>query len=162
MTTAPTIIAFPRISLVAILLLAPIPAFANFFWPPALYYGGLTVWWAIPAGLGVECLILSPIYNLPRSRLFRVVLIANFASAVVGIIATWPVVFWEKGVDAFVNYESAIFGIIALIFVGNVLIEYTVSVRWLGIPRGTDTLGSLFIANMISFIILVATGLTLL
>ena len=149
--------------LAATLLLIPISAFANFFWPPALYYAGTTVWWGVPAGLVAESFILYPFFGLPPLKLFKVVLLSNVASAVVGFLATWPMIFWEQGIEFLAHGALiSVLGIVALIFVGNVFIEYIVSVKWLGVPRQRNTLRAVFAANAVSFVILAIAGFSLL
>ena len=143
------------------LFLAPTAAFANFFWPPALYYYGATVWWAVPAGLVAEWILLFPFVRRPPMELVKIVLIANAASALVGFLVTWPLVFWERGIEALVKggFLSVLL-IAALIFVLNVAIEYAVSVKWLGVPRKGVALIGYVLANAASFAILVAAGLS--
>jgi len=140
-------------------IVASTPAFANFFWPPALYYYGFTVWWAVPVGLAVEYIILLPFLRLSGLHLLKIVVLANLASAFIGFIATWPAVYWEKGVGALVKGGTfSVVSIVALIFVVNVTIEYFVSVNWLNVPRRTSNVVGFVVANLASFAVLVMAG----
>lgn len=117
------------------------------------------MWWAIPAGLTVEYLILYPILRLPTLQLTKVIVISNLASAFIGYIATWPAVFWEKGILFFIDYEIWSVSLIAiLIFSVNVAIEYFVSVYWFQVQRKTSNLVGYIAANLVSFVILVLAG----
>lgn len=145
------------------LLLFPTAALANFFWPPALYYYGVTVWWAVPAGLAAEYVILYPFLRLSPHRLLKVVILVNVASALVGFLVTWPMVFWEQGIEVLVHGKTlSILLIVALIFLVNVSVEYIVSSRWLGVSRQRVAVIGFVVANAASFVVLVAAGFTLL
>lgn len=145
------------------LLLFPTAAFANFFWPPALYYYGATVWWAVPAGLVAEYVILYSFLRLSSYRLLKVVILANVASALVGFLVTWPMVFWEQGIEALVHGKTlSILFIAALIFLANVSVEYIVSIKWLEVSRQRAAVIGFVAANAASFVILVVAGFTLL
>lgn len=160
-----------RILISAALLIFPTITLANFVWPPALYYYGATVWWAIPAGLVAEYLILLPCLHLRPLRLLKVVVITNVVSALVGLVAAGPVVFWVQhgGVFALVDifpisiwfYQGLIWIIAVLVFSLNIFIEYFVAIRWLGISRNKISLFGFIGANSVSFVILVAAGISI-
>jgi hypothetical protein len=121
------------------------------------------VWWAVPCGLAAEYLVLFPFLHKSARELMKLVAITNVASAVIGFLVTWPLVFWDKGIEVLVHGEFlAVVSVAIVIFAVNVAIEYVVALKWLNVSRqGFAVLGFL-IANAASFAILVAAGFSIL
>jgi hypothetical protein len=72
-------------------------------------------------------------------------------------------VFWGKGIDALVRGKTPSILLIAmLIFLVNVSVEYIVSIRWLGVSRQRVAVIGFVVANIVSFVILLAAGFTIL
>lgn len=140
-------------------LLFPAAAKANFLWPPALYFAGATIWWAIPAGLAAEILILTPFLFREFDRIVPIMVVANLVSAVLGFVLTWPLVYWDVGIELMVNLRA--FGILLTFMITiaiNILIEYWVLSRWYAIARGKVLAVGLMLANIASFLILVTAA----
>ena len=136
-------------------------AIANFFWPPALYFYGASVWWAVPVGLVAEYCILLPFLRIPPVRVLVVVILSNAGSAISGFVALWPVVFWETGIESVIGGRTvSVLLIVGTLFALNVVVEYWLAVRWLGVPRRRAAVVGFICANAVSFLVLFTAGLS--
>jgi hypothetical protein len=135
-------------------LLMPTAAVANFVWPPALYYYSFTRWWVVVGGLALEALVYA-IWLRPSFRKAVTTSLAANASAAIGFLALWPILFYEPGIALALRLPGAvpIVGIAVLIIVLNVAVEYWVATRWCNVPRTRAALGNVVIANVLSFVL---------
>jgi hypothetical protein len=105
------------------LLLYPLFAYANVIWPPAVYYYTLAVWWVVAGGLIAEFMLHLLVLRMPAPSLAKVVVVSNLASTLIGLILTWPLVFWEIGVSRLATMAPfSIFATLAVILVVNIAI----------------------------------------
>lgn len=140
-------------------LLTPAVAAANFFWPPALYYYSFTQWWVVVAGLGVEAAVAVFSLKLSVRKAIGVSVVTNAISAVLGFLATWPVVFYEGGIDLAVRTLGgiSIVAIVAVVVALNIAVEYWVAVRLCCLPRSRRVIGNVVVANLLSFMLIVVS-----
>jgi len=125
---------------------------ANVIWPPAVYFYTLAVWWVVAVGLLLEFVAHFLVLRMPVVPLTRIVVASNFASALIGFVLTWPLVFWESGVTQLAAMApSSIFLVLFIIFALNIAIEYAASVRRLKLQKSNSALGSFIIANALSY-----------
>lgn len=154
-----------RFLLASLLIVRAVGVQANWAWPPALYFGGATLWWAVPAGLAAEWILLFPFLHKSPREVSKIVLMSNAASAIVGLITLWPVVYWDRGISTLARSQEIFLisfpSILLLIVVINVAIEYGVSARWLGVSRKGYALLGYVLANVASFLILMYAGIKL-
>lgn len=155
----------PRRSLASVLvggvLLAASAAQANVVWPPAVYFYTIAVWWVIAGGLIVEFVVHFLVLQMAAYPLARMVILSNLASTLIGLLLTWPLVFWEVGVTRLAAIGlPAIVGVLVVIFVVNVLVEYLVGLRWLGVQRNRRALVSFALANAGSYALVVWVALS--
>lgn len=140
-------------------MLIPGVAAANFVWPPALYYYSFTQWWVVVAGLGVEAAVY--VFGLKASvrRAVGVSLVTNAASAALGFLVTWPVVFYERGIELVFRTLGgvSVFAIAVLVVALNIVLEYWVAVRWCSLPRSRPVVGNVVLANLLSFVLIVVS-----
>lgn len=137
-------------------LLTPEVALANFVWPPALYYYSFTKWWIVVSGLSIEAAVY--VFGLKTSvrRAFRVSLVTNGASAALGFVVTWPVVFYERGIELALNSPRlSVLGIVVLIVALNIVVEYCVAATWCSLARSRAVIGNVIVANLLSFALVV-------
>jgi hypothetical protein len=135
----------------------PTAAAANFVWPPALYYYSFTRSWVVVGGLALEALVYAIWLRPALLKAVATSLAANAASAAIGFIALWPLLFYEPGISLALQLPGAVavIGICVLIIVVNVVVEYWVATRWCTLPRTRAALGSVTIANVLSFLLVV-------
>lgn len=144
--------AIPQCFVAGVLLLSSSLAFANVIWPPAVYYYTLAVWWVIAGGLIAEFILHLLVLRMPLVPLARMVVLSNLASTVIGLVLTWPLVFWEVGVTRLAALAPlSIFGTLLVIFLVSVGVEYVVAVRWLQVKRSTAAIASFVLANVVSY-----------
>lgn len=125
---------------------------ANVIWPPAVYFYTLAVWWVVAVGLLLEFIVHLLVLRMALVPLGWMVVVSNLASALIGLLLTWPFVFWESGVTRLAAMAPvSIFTVLFAIFVLNVVIEYAVSVRWLRVQKSNTALGSFILANALSY-----------
>lgn len=147
--------------LVACVLLSALPAQANVVWPPAVYFYTIAVWWVIAGGLIMEFVVHFLVLRMTAYPLARMVVLSNLASALIGLLLTWPLVFWEIGVTRLAAMgPAAIVGVLVVIFAVNVLVEYLVGLRWLGVQRSGRSLASFVLANTASYALVVWVALS--
>ncbi|MBQ4836842.1 hypothetical protein [Pseudoalteromonas luteoviolacea] len=72
--------------LIILLLLIPIPAYANMVWPALYLETRLFSWWAITIGLIVEYFFVQRLFDIPPVQAVLATIGANFVSAVAGIL----------------------------------------------------------------------------
>ena len=148
-------------ALTAALWSAPAIASANFFWPPALYFYSLGVWWVVPVGLLTEAALLSWTVQRPLQDLFLPTALANAASAFVGFVVTYPLVFWEPGVEwaVLAVSESRVFwlpvvGTLSIVLAINVGVEHRILRQALALSGAPRLLFAVLAANVASFVVL--------
>ena len=139
-------------------VLTPVVAVANFFWPPALYYYSFTRWWVVVGGLAVEAAVYAISLRLSLRKAMGLSLLANAVSAGVGVVALWPVVFYEHGIDLAIRALGtvSILAIAVLVIALNIGVEYWVAVGWFSLPRSRRVLGNVVLANLLSFVLVIA------
>ena len=59
---------------------------ADVVWPALYLIDGLTKWWLIAAGVGVEALVLVALFNLKPVKAFTTSVVVNIASATCGAV----------------------------------------------------------------------------
>lgn len=134
------------------LVLSPLLAYSNVIWPPAVYYYTLAVWWVIAGGLIVEFVLHLLVLRMPVLPLARVVVLSNLASTLIGLMLTWPLVFWEAGVTRLAAMAPlSIFATLFVIFLVNIGVEYVVAIRWLRVKRSNTAIASFLLANTVSY-----------
>ncbi|KZN35211.1 hypothetical protein N480_19395 [Pseudoalteromonas luteoviolacea S2607] len=69
-----------------LVLLIPVPAYANMIWPALYLETRLFSWWAITLGLVIEYLFVRKLYDVPIIKAVLATIGANLVSAVVGIV----------------------------------------------------------------------------
>ena len=100
---------------------------------------------------------------MPWRQLLPMVVVANVASALVGLVVTWPVMYSHAGVSFLIEnvpWILAMAFVTALVLGINVVIEYSVSVRGWVVARGRRVVLGFIVANMLSLVMLVVTGST--
>jgi len=147
-----------RIALITVsagVLLAPTRAAANFVWPPALYYYSFTRWWVVIAGLAVEAAVYAIWLRLSVRKALTVSIATNAASAALGFVALWPVLFYEPGITLALQLPGpvSIVLIALLIILLNVAVEYWVATRWCTVSRNLTAMGNVVLANILSFVL---------
>jgi hypothetical protein len=144
-----------------VLVLSSSLADANVIWPPAVYYSTLAVWWVIAGGLVAEFVLHLLVLRMPFLPLARVVVLSNLASTAIGLVLTWPLVFWEVGVTRLAAMAPlSIFATLFVIFLVNIGVEYVVAVRWLRVKRSNTAIASFLLANTVSYGLVVWVALS--
>jgi hypothetical protein len=144
-----------------VLTILPGVAQANAIWPPAVYFHTLAVWWVIAASLILEFVLHLVFLRLSVLHLARIVIVSNLASALIGLLLTWPLVFWEDGVTRLAAMAPvSIFSVLFIIFALNVLVEYVIAIRWAQVKNSYSTFGSFFLANAASYGLIVWVALS--
>jgi hypothetical protein len=143
---------------IAGVLVMPTAAVANFVWPPALYYYSFTRWWVVVGGLALEALVYAIWLRPSFRKAVTTSLAANAASAAIGFVALWPLLFYEPGISLALRLPGAVavIAIAILIIIVNVAVEYWVATRWCTLPRTRAALGNVAVANVLSFLLVLS------
>ncbi len=150
-----------RLSLLSVVLYPRI-VLANFIWPPAMMYAGVKSWWIVPVTLGIEFLFYRFGIRLPTRQAILLAVVANLASAVVGLLTVDP--FFANGIAWMFAFRGA--PRLAIIFLApvalgfiNAVIEGAIARYVFAVPIGGKRFLALAGINTLTTIITIAGNL---
>jgi hypothetical protein len=124
------------------------------------------LWWVIPVGLFIEYLILKPVLSYDWIRTAKIVISANIVSAIVGLIVSYPITFYEPSLDlllewlnsiehekTFFDTEMFMIAFFSSVFILNVVIELFFSKIIFEIKISLKSGAGYIVANILSFIV---------
>lgn len=136
-------------------------AYANFIWPPALYFSSFLLWWVVPVGLLIEYAVLQLFLRFTANKTAKIVFITNAVSALIGFVVTYPITFYGQGIDYLAKNDFFIgpiafillFSLFILVF--NIAIELVTAIKLFHIEVNRKTVSAFALANILSFAVIV-------
>lgn len=156
------------LSVFTILMASYNQAYANFIWPPALYFSSFSLWWVVPVGLLIEYAVLQLFLRFPVKKTARIVLITNAVSALMGFVLTYPITFYGQGIDCiaknnfFIGPTAFIISFSLFILVLNITIELVTAIKLFHVEFTRKAVSAFAVANILSFAVIVLGALKLL
>ena len=149
------------LSVFAVMMASYTQAYADFIWPPALYFISFSLWWVVPIGLLMEFAVIQLFLRLRISKTVQIVLITNAVSAITGFIVTYPVTFYGRGIDYLTRTKFIIGPLAFLILFSlfilalNITVELLAATKLLRVEFNRKTVTAFTVANILSFAVIV-------
>lgn len=141
------------------LLSLPALAHANVVWPAAILTQGFYTWWVIAAGLVIEWMAIQRLFGLSVGRAAFVDLVANAASALLGVLLIPIAGFaYELFPGSLINWALswgtfnpvAWLATVLLAALVNLVVEATIMKREFKLPLTRRTKWILYATNLVT------------